>query len=408
QYEPVRFILEERRKRTKMKLPCEKEDLITQLAVDGYHSWGELYPLLVSEIRVESDGQSLSFGQAENKLTDPNPKVRQETFTKLEEAWKVKGALFSQVLNHLSGYRLQVYKQRGWSDPLQEPLFENRMSKETLEAMWNAVGEFKQPLGEYLQAKADLLGMSKLAWCDIEAPLFEDKAEKVPYDLGAEIVIGSLEKFHPRMGEFARKACYEKWVEAEDRRGKRPGGFCVMFPKSKQSRIFMTYSGTMLNISTLAHEIGHAYHNAMVEDLPGFTQNYRMNIAETASTFAEHILGDALLEKAKTREEKLKILSERIQRSISFMMNIHARFLFETRFYEQRKNKFFSQQELCALMQKAQEEAFCQGLSAWHPYFWAAKLHFYFTGVAFYNFPYTFGYLLSLGIYHWAKKEGES
>ena len=170
----------------------------------------------------------------------------------------------------------------------------------------------------------------------------------------------------------------------------------------------MTYSGTMINLMTLAHELGHAYHNAMVDDLPSFAQHYRMNIAETASTFAEQLVSDALLQSSKTREEKLKILSDRIQRSVAFMMNIRARFLFETQFYAMRKTKFLSSDELCALMQKAQETAYAGALDAWHPYFWSSKLHFYFTDVPFYNFPYTFGYLFSLGLYAQARKRGSA
>ncbi len=408
----IRFVLEERRTRARLKLAVEKENLITELSVDGYHGWGELYPLLVGEIKIpfESEGkkQELSFGQAENKMAHPDRKVREEIFSRLETAWKGKGALFAQVLNHIAGFRLQVYAQRGWSDPLQEPLFENRMSKETLLSMWSAVNEFKKPLLSFMQAKAALLGVEKLAWYDIEAPLFEGETESISYEVGAEMIIDRFEKFHPRMGRFAHRACTEKWIEAEDRPRKRPGGYCVSFPKSRQSRIFMTYSGTMVNVSTLAHELGHAYHTEMIDDLPSFAQHYRMNVAETASTFAEQIISDALLRGAKTRNEKLKILSDRIQRSVVFMMNIHARYLFETSFYEKRKAKFLSSDDLCSLMQQAQEKAYCGALAEWHPYFWAAKLHFYFTGVPFYNFPYTFGYLFSLGIYNRAKSQGSS
>jgi oligoendopeptidase F len=398
------------RLRGRQRLPREMEDLITELSVDGYCGWGDLYPLLVGEINVpfESEGEKkfLSLGQAENKMAHADRKVRSQVFLHLETAWRGKGGLFAQVLNHLAGFRLRVYAQRGWSDPLQGPLFENRMSKTTLLSMWSAVEEFKQPLLDFMQAKAELLGLEKLAWYDIETPLFEAEGDVIPYDAGAELIIDHFEKFHPRMGQFALRACSEKWIEAEDRSGKRPGGYCVPFPKSRQSRIFMTYGGTMVNVSTLAHELGHAYHTEMLDDLPSFAQHYRMNVAETASTFAEQIISDALLQQAKTRKEKLKILSDRIQRSVIFMMNIHARFLFETKFYEMRKNKFLSSDELCTLMQEAQEKAYCEELSVWHPYFWAAKLHFYFTREPFYNFPYTFGYLFSLGIYGRAKKEG--
>ncbi len=402
----LQFILNERRERARQKLSADKENLITDLSIDGYHGWGEIYPSLVGEVKVDYKGEMLSFGQAENRLTDPDRPVRAEIFHGLEHVWKQKEALFSQVLNHIAGFRLKVYAKRNWDDVLQEPLFENRMQSETLQAMWQAVERHKQPLVSFLQAKARLLKLEKLAWYDIEAPLFAETTEFFPYDQGSNLIIDRFAAFHPNMGEFARTACREKWIEAEDRPGKRPGGFCVSFPKSRQSRIFLTYSGTMVNLSTLAHELGHAYHTAMIDDLPRFAQHYRMNVAETASTFAEQILSDAFLEQAKTKEEKLNILSDRIERAVVFMMNIQARFLFENEFYEQRKQQFLSAKDLCAIMQNAQQKAYCNQLSTWHPYFWAAKLHFYFTGVPFYNFPYTFGYLFSLGIYSQGKKQG--
>ena len=261
-------------------LPAEKENLITDLSIDGYHGWGEMYPSLVSEVKVTFKGEPLSFGQAENRLTDPDRKVREEIFFGLEKVWKQKEALFAQVLNHIAGFRLKVYAQRGWHDALQEPLFENRMSADTLKAMWQAVDQQKASLVAFLRAKAKILKVDKLAWYDIEAPLFENESESFPYDKGANLIIEKFAAFHPRMGEFAKKACSQGWIEAEDRPGKRPGGFCTGFPKSQQSRIFMTYSGTLVNLSTFAHELGHAYHTEMVQDLPSFAQHYRMNVAD--------------------------------------------------------------------------------------------------------------------------------
>ncbi len=403
----IRFFIEERRYRAGHKLPFEKEDMITALSVDGFLGWGELYPQLVAEIKIPFEQTFLSFGQSENKMLHPDPAVREEIFTSLEKVWDSKKNLFSSALNHLAGFRLQTYAMRGW-ETLREPLFENRMTRATLDAMWSAVEQSKGPLLDFLNAKAALLGLGKLSWYDVEAPLFANPKETISYDQGVDLILESFQAFHPRMGEFAHKACTEKWIEAEDRGGKRPGGYCVAFPKSRQSRIFMTYSGTLNNVSTLAHELGHAYHTEMLDDLPSFAQHYRMNIAETASTFAEQIVSDALLQQAKTREEKLKILSDRIQRSVVFMMNIHARFLFEVQFYEMRKQNFVSAKELCQMMTAAQETAYLGTLERGHPYFWAAKLHFYMTEVPFYNFPYTFGYLFSLGLYSRAKNEGPS
>lgn len=169
----------------------------------------------------------------------------------------------------------------------------------------------------------------------------------------------------------------------------------------------MTYDGSASNVATLAHELGHAYHQAVMNDLPQMAQRYAMNVAETASTFAEMIVADAAVEQAETDEEKIQLLDDKLSRSVAFFMNIHSRFLFETRFYEERKRGIVSTSRLNELMEEAQKEAYCGALADYSPTFWASKLHFHITGVPFYNFPYTFGYLFSMGIYARARQEGE-
>ncbi len=210
------------------------------------------------------------------------------------------------------------------------------------------------------------------------------------------------------MADFAKMTFEKRWIEAEDRAGKRPGGFCTSFPDSQQTRVFMTYSGTSSNISTLAHELGHAYHQHVMNDIHGMNQRYAMNVAETASTFAEMIVADATVKSAKDKQERLELLEDKLQRSIAFFMNFHARFLFETRFYEERKQGMVSVNRLNELMIEAQKEAYCEALSEYDPNFWSSKLHFHITGTPFYNFPYSFGYLFSLGIYAHATKSDKS
>jgi oligoendopeptidase F len=165
----------------------------------------------------------------------------------------------------------------------------------------------------------------------------------------------------------------------------------------------------MNNLFTLAHELGHAYHNEVIYSLPGFAQHYPMNVAETASTLAETIVIDEMIHQSDHLKIKKSLLDFKLQRAVIFLMNIHARFLFETRFYEERKKGFVLPKTLNVLMEDAQKEAYCDALEEWHPHFWIAKQHFYFSDYPFYNFPYTFGYLFSLGIYSFLKKgEGTS
>lgn len=404
------FSLNERRDAAKEKLTPALEALAGELAVDGYHGWGDFYNTIVSRARFEAadaDGttKSLSAGQMHNRLSSGDRSVREASFKEWEREWGEQSELCGEALNRLAGFRLKLYDRRGWSSVLKEPLAMNRMSEATLQAMWTAVNEAKPELVRYMERKAKLLGVAKLDWHDVEAPL-GSASRTVPYDEAASFILDRFREFSPDLSDFSAMAFRDGWIEAEDRAGKRPGGFCTAFPKSGQTRIFMTYSGTASNISTLAHELGHAYHQHVMNDLPPLAQEYAMNVAETASTFAELIVSDSALQAAVDENEKLALLDDKIQRSVAFFMNIHARFLFETRFYELRRQGMVSHAELSKLMEEAQQEAFCGALNELHPHFWASKLHFYLTDVPFYNFPYTFGYLFSSGIYAVAQQEG--
>ncbi|WP_066158188.1 M3 family oligoendopeptidase [Halalkalibacter krulwichiae] len=408
----IAFNLEERRQQSKEKLSSLEEKLAAQLAIDGYHAWGNVYNSAVGRMHIpfEENGveKQLSPGQLQNRMNSSDRLIRERAFKASEIAWEKEAELFAQTLNHLAGFRLNLYKARGWDRVLKEPLAINRMKEETLQMMWETITENKPKLYKFMERKAKLLGMKKLAMHDVSAPLPVEGDTTILYVDACQLIIEHFRAFSPKLATFTEGALRDGWVEAEDRAGKRPGGFCTTFPISKQSRIFMTYDGTMANVATLAHELGHAYHGYCLRELDPLAQRYAMNVAETASTLAETIIAEALVKEAANEDVKLSLLENKISRSLAFFMNIHARFLFETRFYEARKEKVLSVSELNTMMEKAQREAYGNQLSSYSPTFWASKLHFHITGVPFYNFPYTFGYLFSLGIYKKALVTGSS
>lgn len=409
-FQPIRFALEERRRLARDRMAPEQERLAAALAVDGYHAWGALYDAVSGRIRipVEEQGETrlLSVGQVANRMYTQDRTARAALWAKYEEAWREAADLCAAALNHLAGFRLSLYGQRGWS-LLQEPLALNRMSEATLEAMWAAVTEVRGQLAGYLRHKARLLGVEKLTWHDVTAPMGQVERRST-YDEAAAFILAHFRRFNDELAGLAERAFQERWIEAEDRPGKRAGGFCTSFPLSGQSRIFTTFSGTPDNLSTIAHELGHAFHQSVVQELPYWAQRYPMSLAETASTFAERIVTDAALEQASSREERLALLDQKLNDAVAYLMNIHARYLFERRFYEARKDGPVPVEELNRLMVEAQKEAYLDLLGEYHPLFWASKLHFYLTDEPFYNFPYTFGYLFSTGLYGLAKAEGPS
>lgn len=409
----IAFFVRDRREQAQYRLPQEQELLFSELSVDGMHAWGRLYDRLSGDLRitVQEKGELVQKSPGQVQFDDPSRTVRENNFFAAAKAWETIGESCADSLNHLSGTRLTRYRRLGLRDHLDVPLAANRMQRATLDTMWGEITKFKAKLTEYFDAKARLLGVSKLAWYDLAAPLPEKflgrEETKITYDRACELIVESFSKFSPDFGEFAQMAVDQRWIEAENRPGKRQGGFCTGFLLHKQSRIFMTYNDTADNMSTLAHELGHAYHSWALNNEPLLLQDYPMNLAETASTFAEAVLGEERLNAAGP-EAQLGILDGMLGDAVAFLMNIHARFLFEDRFHVERKSGELSPERFTELMVEAQREAYLDALDSagWNPTFWISKLHFYITYVPFYNFPYTFGYLLSLGLYALAGQYG--
>ncbi|MEW5957166.1 MAG: M3 family oligoendopeptidase [Chloroflexota bacterium] len=433
----VAFHLNEQRELARQKMSPELETLATELATHGYHAWNRLYGVVSGDKEMNWEGKTISLGQLQNKfMDDPDRSVRQAAFELYESAWQDLAKVCAEALNQQAGFRLVLYRQRGWDSVLHEPLLNNRLTRESLAAMWAVVDAKSAKLLDYFAAKARLFSLSrskissgdgshaaddrrrpeggrawepalpqKLSWFDLYAPVGEITTP-LSYQTAADFVVDNFQRFNPHLADFARLALDRRWIEAEDRPGKRAGGFCTGFPLSKETRIFMTFNNSFNSMLTLAHELGHGYHDWVLRDLPYGAQFYSMGVAETASTFNELVVRQAGYEAAPDERQRLSLLGLKLKDAAAFLMDIRARFDFELAFFEQRAKKHLSVAELSELMLSAQKTAFKDGLDRYHPLFWASKLHFYITQAPFYNFPYTFGYLFSHGVYAQAIADG--
>ncbi|KMJ57416.1 pantothenate kinase [Bacillus sp. LL01] len=403
------FILTEWRNHSNTKLSDEAETIISHLSTDGYHAWGQFYQSFISNIKVkvEVEGiqKELSVGQAINLRSHHDEAVRKEAHTALETKWVETEEHFAKILNHIAGFRLQVYQKRGLENGLEEPLIKNRMKAETIAAMWSSINKAKAPFINYLNQKASLQGSHQMKSYNFWAPV-TDSFQEIKYEYAVEFIIEHFGSFGSELELLSKRAFDEAWVEVENRGNKSPVAFCAGFPLSGESRICMNFGGTMTNVLTLAHELGHAYHNHAMVSVKGLNKQYPMSMAETASTFCEMIVLDAAMEKAKSDEEKLTLLDEKLKRSVMNFMNIHSRFIFEKRFYEERKHGIVPSSRLSQIMKEAISEGYCDSMDHASIHSWIWTPHFYNTKEPFYNFPYTFGYLFALSIYAKAKKSG--
>ncbi len=410
----VSFFLNEMRKIARQKMEPQLESFATDLAVNGYHAWNRLYDKmygdLTSDFTEDGETKKLSLGQLANKMAVSDRATRKQAFDCIEEAWERRAELAAMSLNYQAGFRLTLYDKRNWQSALVEPLIHSRISEETLNTMWDAVVKGVRRLVPYIKAKKKLLGIDKFAWYDQYAPVGSSD-RTYSFEEAGDIIVNNIKNFSPEQSEFCRMALDKNWVEAEDRPGKAGGGYCTGLPVTKEGRIFMTFSGSFSELATLAHELGHVYHGQVLKNKPAFARDYPMTLAETASIFYELLVKDAALNSAVETDERLMLLDQRLQDAHTLFCNIYARFLFDKTFYVERKNGMVSRARMDEIMVQSQKDAFAgtlEGDEAYHPLFWASKLHFFLTDMPFYNYPYTFGFLFANGVYNLAKKEGPS
>lgn len=411
---PIAFYVTELRQSAARMLEPQTEQLMNQLHLDGLTAWSSHYDTISATLempftRPDGSTEQISAGQALNLVdSHPDNAVRAQLMDGYEEMWSKADSLTADTLNHLAGSRLTSQKAHGYTDFLEEPLEINRMSRETLDTMWQVVENNKDMFTPFFARKAELLNLDGFGWQDQVAPLtkvgdFEPSEQS--YDEISDFIVKNFGQYSPKMADFAQMALDKQWIEAEDRPGKQPGGWMDSLPDVHESRIFMTFTGSVNDASTLAHELGHAFHSSVLTDLPVWRDAYAMNIAETASTFAELLIADANINAAQSDAEKVVLLDAKMTNAVSMFMNIRARYLFERAFYTERAEGYVPAERLNELMTDAQNEAFNGLLTKTHPHFWSSKLHFYIDSVPFYNFPYTFGYLFSAGVYAWVQTQ---
>ncbi len=389
--------LSERRREAALKMNPQCELLAEDLAVDGYHGWGDHYMAVAAGINIQWDGRELSTGQANNLLSRDSRMVRSGVFQKLQDSWHQQADVIAGILNHLAGFRLNLYAQRGWKDVLAEPLRQNRMTPETLDRVEEAVETVRPHLVSYLQAKADLLAVPQLDWYDLGASVGSHDRTWT-FEQAGQLILDAFASFSPALAATAERALTEGWIDAAERQHKRSGGLCTSFPCSAQSRISMNFAGTAANVMTLAHELGHAYHQCSMAGIPHYARRYPISLAEAAATSAEMVVADRLIKDSQNAAAELELLDAKLRRAVTFVLTAWARFVFERRFYDVRRSRRVSSQELDGMMLAAQRETFGDALHTYEPKQWASRLFFYYTAVPFYNFPYTFGCLLSTAL----------
>ncbi len=376
-----------------------EEELAEELNLTGGKAWAKLYNNFSSQVNaeIEIDGESktLPITAIRNLAYDPDREVRRNAYTVELAAWERHALPIAAALNSIKGQMLTLNQRRDWNTPLDVALFNNNIDHQTLDAMLNAARAFFPHFRRYLKAKARVLQIPQLAWYDLFAPVGAEQSWT--FEASRTFIIEQFGTYTDNLASLAKRAFDERWIDAEPRDGKRGGAFCQWL-RADESRILCNFESAYGGMSTMAHELGHAYHNLARAGRTYIQRQTPMTLAETASIFCQILVRDAALKQASL-EEQLAILEASLQSYCQVIVDITSRFDFEREVFEKRHKRELNVEDLNAIMLQAQRDTYGEGLDPdqLHPYMWAVKPHYYSR--AFYNFPYMFGLLFGLGLY---------
>lgn len=403
------FLLKQAKENAKYLLSDDVEEIISAMDMTGGSAWDQLQSFLTSTVKVDYEGETVTLSEIRNMAYDSDQTVRKAAYEAELACYEKIQDSIAFALNNIKNQVTFLCHKRGYESPLSMTLKQSRMTKETLDAMLDAIKEYLPTFRKYLRKKAEMLGHENgLPFYELFAPLGKSD-KKFSVEEARDYLVNCFETFTPEMSDMMKEAFDNEWIDFFPRKGKRGGAFCAGVPGMKESRILTNYDGNFGSISTLAHELGHAYHNRQTENNRPMNQDYSMPVAETAFTFNETHLGHFALASA-TPEEKLALLENDLMEKTQCIVDIYSRFLFESAVFEQSQSKFLMADDLKAIMLDAQRQAYGEGLDEnyLHPYMWVCKGHYYSSGLSFYNFPYAFGNLFAVGLYNMFLEEGES
>lgn len=407
------FMLREAVEQSQYLMSEAEEALAAELSLSGGNAFNKLQGTITSQLTVdfELDGkvQKLPMPALINLRTHPDEDTRRRAYEAENQAWETVKETLAACLNGVKGEVNTLNKRRGRKDAIHASLDAARMDRKTFNAMMTAIQDSFPVFRKYFRAKAKKLGKDKLAWWDIFAPM--GKTDKVySFEEARDFIVENFEKFSPDLATFTRRAFDNRWIDAEQREGKRGGAFCMSVQGVKESRILANFDGSFDQVSTLAHELGHAYHNecAYRANKTPLQQLTPMTLAETASTMCETIITEAVLASTQDPQEELAVLEAQIGGAAQVTVDIYSRYLFEKEVFERREKSELSADELNDIMERAQRTTYGDGLDERYlqKFMWTWKPHYYYPSLSFYNYPYAFGLLFATGLYAIYRQRG--
>ena len=396
-------------KNSKHLLSDAEEELFATMNISGASAWSDLQSTLTSSLKVDYKGEQITLSTVRNLAYDPDGEVRKAAFEAELAAYPKVETSVAFALNSIKLQVINEAARRGYSSPLAKALDNSSMKQETLDALLTAMNEYMPAFRKYLKAKAKALGHEGgLPWYDLFAPMGKSD-KKYTTEEARDYLLNIFGKFDTELHDMVKEAFDNSWIDFFPREGKVGGAFDCAVHSAGQSRVLTNFDGSFSDVVTLAHELGHSFHDRQVYKNSPLNREYSMPVAETASTFNEVLVMNTAISECNDRDVKLALIESQLMDATQIIVDIYSRYLFEASVFANRPQEFLSPERMCELMLDAQRQAYGDGLdeNCMHPYMWLCKGHYYSGGLSFYNYPYAFGGLFARGLYAKYLEEGK-
>ncbi len=395
----------------KYSLSEPEERIINTLEVTGVTALVKLYDKItnVYEYKIKVNGKQKKLTREEliTLVRSTKSATREAAYKALLTKFSAnKGVLGEIYQNIVLNWKDEGIEIRGYSSPISMKNIGNDVNDKTVESLLKVCKRNTSVFQKFFLEKAKMLGLKKLRRYDLYAPAAAKiKEKRYPYDKSVKLVFESLEKFSPKLSNYAKNVFNEKHIDSEVRKGKREGAFCSTLSPEITPYVLVNYTEKSRDIYTLAHELGHAVHSQAASNKSILVQEASLPLAETASTFSELLLYDNLSDKISDDEKKV-MLAEKIDDLYATIMRQSFFTLFEVDAHKQIAEST-TVDELSKTYLKNLNVQFGDSISLTNDFAieWSCIPHFYHS--PFYCYAYSFGNLLALSLFQRFKNEGK-
>jgi oligoendopeptidase F len=418
--EPVlanyRHMLERVQRRVAHLLTEVEEQLIIEKDQFGVQAWEELQSKWLNtrlfDVVVLGEKKTLSYGEANGLLPHPDRATRESANRSIYGLLGRDGEIFASALRSICNDWVTVSQRRKYASPMESSLINNDTEQAIVENLLRAMEENAGVYRRYLKLKAKLMNLPILGNHDIVAPLPDAPELKFTFEEARNLVTRAYSRFDSEYATAVREMFTKRRIDATPRFGKRNGAFCASWYRGKSAFVLNSFNGTLSDVYTLAHELGHATHDYyMSRSQTLMNTAVPSAVAETASVFGELLLTDLLLSETKSDKEQKAILCQVLDESGMTAFQVTARVWFEQALYASiQKGEYLDYPIICRHWTAARDRIYGDAVT-WFPEMeaeWTMKPHYYMANYRFYNYPYVYAQMFVYSLYKRYLEEGKA